>query len=887
MTRLRVLLARLLGTLTGRRREDELREELETHFELLAEEHRRRGLSDAEARLAARRELGGIAQTREAFRETRILPGVDALRQDVRFAWRALRRDRATTLTALALLTIGVSSTVVLADVVDRLLVRPPTHVDDPSRVRRIYHSTIGGDGSAGLLTSNFVTIQRLGAGISGEIEAIAAYQHERIGSGRGLDASRFEAIDFSESYFDVLGIKPWLGVLPTARRASDPGAVVISHALWRQRFGGVPDVIGRPLRLGQRTHTIVAVTPRGFAGIDDEPVDIWVPLEARQRHGNDWRTGTHYFGLRALVRLKPGVERARAEAHASDVFNVVQRIDRPAELDKDARILFGPLPPGQSPSSSTQTQVLLAISVVAGLVLLMACGNVANLLILTGLRRTAELSLKAALGAGRGRLLREVFLQAVLLAGAAGVAALGLVITVGTVVRRTFLPPTAATIAPMDGRLTLLTVLICAVVALLLGSVPALRLTAVRPLVPGKAVRSTSPSRLLETFVALQVALAVPLLVGTLLFAISFWKILHVDLGLDLGPVVVVKADMADDGRPAEQHVVHRRIQERLATLPGVAMTAVVQSTPMHGGLAMGFDVPGFAPPSGRYSMPMMNAVDASYIDLMGMRVIAGRGLSDADNRPGAPPVVVVNEAVAKRFWHGAWPIGRCIVVAGRPCTQVVGIVAKASPWAFVRGGPAGVDVGQMLFPLEAFLDFNKDRTVLVRTAGDPRTMVSRLRSEAQAARGDLPYVDAFPLDDVLEFELKPLRLGWSIFLGLSALALAIAVAGLAVVTAHGVTRRTREMGIRLVLGAEPSDLVRLMARRTLIAMSIGLAAGLVLAYTGAALLKAVLFEVAPGDPRVFAGATAVLLLVGGIAAWIPARRTSRIQPSAALRFE
>ena len=886
MTRLRVLLARLLGTLRGRRREDELREELETHLELLADEHRRRGLSDAEARLAARRELGGVAQTREAFRDTRVLPGIDGLHQDLRFAWRALLRDRGTTLAALALLTIGVSSTVVLADVVDRLLLRPPTHVDDPARVRRVYAATVGGNGRMSLLTSNYVTMERLAAGLHGEIDALATYQHERIGSGRGADASRFEAIDFSEGYFDVLGITPALGVLPSARRASDPGAVVISHALWQQQFGGASDVIGRPLRLGQRTHTVVAVAPRGFAGVDYDPVDVWVPLEARQRIEN-WRTGTHYFGLRALVRLKPGVDRAAVEAHASQVFSVAQRIDRPAGMDKDARVVFGPLPPGQSPSSSTQTQVLLAVAAVAGLVLLMACGNVANLLILTGLRRTAELSLKAALGAGRGRLLREVFLQAVLLAGAAGVAALGLVVTVGTIVRRTFLSPIAATIAPMDTRLTLLTVVICAGVALLLGSVPALRLTSMRVLVPGKGVRATNPSRMLETFVAMQVALAVPLLVGTLLFAVSFWKIVHVDLGLDLSRVVVVKADMADDGRPGEQHAVHRRIQERLATLPGVAMTAVVQSTPMHGGLASVFEVPGFDPPTPPYTMPMMNAVDASYIALMGMRVIAGRGLSEADNRRGAPPVVVVNEGVAKRFWHGTSPIGRCISVAGRTCTQVVGIVAKASPWAVIRESPAGADVGQMLFPLETFLDFNSDRTVLVRTAGDPRALLSRLRSEAQASRADLPYVDAFPLDDVLEFELKPLRLGWSIFLALSVLALIIAIAGLVVVTAHGVTRRTREMGIRLVLGAAPGDLVRLMARRTLIAMAIGLAAGAVLAYVGAGQLRAVLFGIEPADPRIFAAATALLLLAGAIAAWIPARRTSRIEPSAALRID
>jgi putative ABC transport system permease protein len=886
MTRVRVLLARLLGTLTGRRREDELREELETHLELLADEHRRRGLSDAEARLAARRELGGVTQTREAFRDTRILPGIDALRQDLRFAWRALMRDRGTTFAAIALLTIGVSSTVVLVDVVDRLLLRPPAHVDDPSRVRRIYSSTIGGDGRATELVSNYVTMERLAAGVGSGIEALATYQPETIGSGRGLDAGRLEAIDFSEAYFDVLGITPSLGVLPTARHASDPGAVVISHALWQQRFGGSTNVIGKPLRLGQRTHTIVAVGPRGFAGVDNDPVDIWVPLEARMRI-EGWRTVTHYVGLRAVVRLTPAVDRANVEARASQVFNAVTRVDRANEFEKDVRLLFGPLPHGQSPSSSTQTQVLLAVAAVAGMVLLMACGNVANLLILTGLRRTAELSLKAALGAGRGRLLREVFLQAVLLASVSGVAALGLVVTVGAVVRRAFLPPTAATVAPMDARLTLLTVAICAAVALLLGSVPALRLTSRRTLVPGRGVPVTSPSRMLETFVALQVALAVPLIVGTQLFAVSFWKIAHVDLGFDLDRVVVVKADMADDGRPAEQHVVHRLIQERLAALPGVAMTAVVQSTPLRGGVSWNFEVPGYDPPPGRFSMPLLNAVDASFVDLMGMRLIAGRGFTEADGRPGAPPVVVVNDAVAKRFWHGASPLGRCIVLDRQPCTQVVGVLAKAPALAALRAAPNHTDPGQIFLPLESFGDLNADRTVLVRTAGDPRALLPRLRSEAQATRGDLPYVDAFPLDDVFDPQLKPLRLGWTIFLALSALALVIAIAGLAVVTAHGVTRRTREVGIRLVLGAEPGDLVRLMARRTLIAMAIGLAAGVGLAYVGAGLLKTVLFGIEPGDPRIFAAATAVLLIVGGVAAWIPARRTTRIEPSAALRLE
>jgi predicted permease len=885
VTALRVWIARLLGTLTGRRREDDLRDEIQQHLELLADEHRRRGLPDAEAWLAARREFGGVAQARETFRDTRILPGLDAFRQDVRFAWRALLRDRGTTLAAIALLTIGVSSTVVLADVLDRLLLRPPTHVDEPSRVRRIYRSLLKSDGRPELLSTNYVTMERLAGGIRGDIDALATYEHERIGSGRGPEATRFETIAFSEGYFDVLGIRPAAGVLPSARRPANPEAVVISHALWRQRFGGAADVIGRGLRLGQRTHTVVAVGPRGFAGIDDEPVDVWVPLESRRREA-DLKTGNHSFHLRALVRLKPGIDRTQAEARASQIFNRAYRIDRPYATDEDARLLFGPLPPGQSPADSHHTRVLMAVGAVSVLVLLMACGNVANLLILTGLRRTSELVLKAALGAGRGRLLRELFLQAILLAATAGAAALVLVVTLGGLVRATFLPPLAATAPPLDGRLTVVTVITCAAVALALGVAPALRLTALRTLTPGRARLGGSPSRLLDAFVALQVALAVPLLVGTLLFALSFWTIARVDLGVDPRPVVAISANMIDDGRPAEQHAVHRRIQARLAALPGVASTALAQTTPLHGGHGIVFDVPGFTEAAGGYSMPMLNAVDPAFLAVMGLRIVEGRAFSDADNRPGAATVAIVNQAMARQFWPDGSPIGRCIAIAQRPCTTVIGVVAKASPFASLRGDRTGMDT-QYFVPIEALGDLNRERVLLVRTTGEPRAMLPRLRREAQAARADLPYVDARPLDEWFESQVKPLRLGWSIFLALSVLALAISIAGLAVVTAHGVTRRTREMGIRLTLGATPGALVRLTAGRTLVAMTIGLIVGSALAAIGAGLLKSVLFGIAPGDVRVFAGAIAALLAIGAVATYIPARRTGRIDPSAALRIE
>jgi putative ABC transport system permease protein len=883
MTRLRVLLARLLGTLTGRRREDELREELETHLELLADEHRRRGLSDAQARLAARRELGGIAQTREAFRDTRVLPAIDALRQDLRFAWRALIRDRSTTLAAIALLTVGVSSAVVLVDALDRLLLRPPSHVDDPARVRRLYAGAP--DELPYRLMDSYVTLERLAAGTREDIEAIAPYFHERIGSGHGRTATRFDAIAFGAAYFDVLGIRPHLGVLPSARRPVDESAVVISHAVWQERFGGAPDVIGRPLRLGRRTHTVVAVGPRGFAGVDDEVVDVWVPLEARITP-KDWRTNADNTSLLALARLRPGADLARANAHASQVYQAVHRHRLENGRRPSYRIVLGDLPPAQAPRRTPKGIVLVAATGVGVLVLLMACGNVGNLLILSGLRRGAELSMKAALGATRWRLARELVLQALLLAMLAGAAALAVALTAGGLVRALFLPAIAGTAVGADARLVGVTIATCAGAAFILGLAPAISLTSARTLAPGRTLRRRESTVVLGGFVVLQVALSVPLVVGTLLFVASMRHATHLDLGVEPSRVLVVRTNLADDGRPDEQHAIHRRIQDRLRGTPGVAAVSLAQGAPLEGGYAIFFSVDDDPPRSGR--VPFVNAVDPSFFEALGLRLVTGRIFSDVDNRPTAERVAVVNEAMAAVFWPGRPSLGRCLHVQGeRDCTRVVGVVARLPFFASLTAANDGDFEPQVLLPLERFGALNPSRNVLVRTVGDPRAMLTTVQREAQDTGNDVPYVDVHPLDEVFDWELKPLRLGWSVFLALSSVALLIAVAGLVVVTAHGVTRRTREMGIRLVLGATRRDLVRLIARRTLIAMALGVATGSALAFLGVRLLQGVLFGVKPGDPRVLAAAAVAVFVAGSVAAYIPARRTGRIDPSAALRID
>ena len=881
MTEWRVRWNRTKALLLGRRREDELADEIELHLEHLTADYVRRGLSPAAAALAARREFGGVAQTREAFRDQRRWPSIDTLFQDVRFATRALIKDRGTTVAAIALLTVGVGTTVVMADVLDRLLLRAPAHVDRPDLARRIYSQSDASRPSR--MYSNYITLEKLVGGLPREIEVWGAFVNQRIGMGHGAGARRLDAIASTEGYFDVLGLRAALGQLPSTRRPVVPDGAVISHGLWLREFGGAIDVIGKPLRLGKRMYTVIAVMPRGFTGIDDDPVDLWLPLATRWDHDPAWRTGTHYFGLMGLVRLRPEVTPEQAEVHASQVYAAVNTSTWDDGKKHTTAILLGDLLPARAPGGTGMVRVLLPIAAVSTLVLLIACGNVGNLLLVRGLRRAPELALKTALGATRLRLLRETAVESLLLAFVSGVAALAVVMTVGVLVRGYFLPPMAATVVPLDVRLALITVAICTLAALFLSLAPALRLTRARMATPGRVALGGRPSPLLDVFVGAQVALSVPLLVGAALFAVSVWLAREDDFGIRVPRVALVRSDLAEDGRPAQQHAAHQRIRERLASLRGVEIASLVGSAPLREGYCTSYEIVGVPPQSGECSY--VNVVDERFLNAMSLRLTSGRSFTAADNTAAAPTVAVINEAMKRRYWPDRSPLGACLQFEKEPCVQVIGVVENGA------GGPrlvaADRPLGLYFLPIERFPDMIPNRAVIVRTAGDPDAFVASVQQASHQAEANLPYVDVWPLSDVLEPQLKPLRLGSTVFLCLSGLALLIAAAGLIVVTAHGVTRRTREMGIHLTLGATPGIVVRLMLRRTLIALAIGLAAGLGLALAGSRLFTDLLYRVEPRDPRVLAACALTLLVFGVLAAYVPARRAGRIDPSVALRTE
>ena len=453
---------------------------------------------------------------------------------------------------------------------------------------------------------------------------------------------------------------------------------------------------------------------------------------------------------------------------------------------------------------------------------------------------------------------------------------------------RRLFLSPITALAAPLDGRVVLVTAVFCVVAAFLLGLTPAFRLTTRRALSPGQSA-VVRPSRLLDLFSGLQVALSLPMIVGAALFVLSLWNARNQDLGMETRRVAVVTTNLGEVGRPWENHAAHRQMQARLTALPQVESTAVIQNLPMRSSVTFLITVPGKPAPTGPVSsddMPSHNPVDPSYFTVLRMRLVEGRFFTEAENRKGAQSVAVITESMAQNTWPGEPAVGKCFYMGGSDgaCTDVIGVVADARLFGSVR--PTKQWASAYYLPIEQDRSLSS-RALLVRTTGDPESVLQTLRREAQSAAPDLPYVEAHAFDEVFMNLLRPWRLGSIVFVVFGTLSIAIAAVGLAVVGAYGVTRRTREMGIRSALGAAPQHLVRLMLGRSLLVVATGLAAGIGLAWAGGRILTAQLFDVTARDPRVFAGAAIAVLLVGSVAAWLPARRAARIEPVIALRAE
>ena len=810
--------------------------------------------------------------------------------QDLRYALRSFVRTPGLVAAAVVCLALGIGANATIFGVVDTLLFRAPPHVQDPDRVVRLYFR----HHSPSLYTSSITSypLYKLISDSARAFDGVAAFTYsQNVSLGRGTDARRVAVVLASASYFPLLGVRPALGRFYAADedRLGGPAVAVLSYEFWRGAFGGDSGILGRRLQLGRSSYEVVGVAPERFAGVNLQNVDVWVPLTVAtpELMGTSYLNEVSFF-LQIIGRLRTrGTAAAEREAtlavRAEDAHLHAVYFSR-QHLDSNAVALLGPVQLARGPEISQNAKVSVWLAAVSIIVLLVACANVANLLLARSLQRQREVAIRLALGAGWWRLARQVLIESLVLAIAGGIAALFVTLWAGPLIRAFLLPDTPAFTEPLDGRVIAFTGAVAVLTGILAGAVPAWYLGR-RDLTPalkagageGRYQRSRMRSVLLMT----QVALTVVLIIGAGLFTRSLRNVEGQDFGFDPVHTLLVTIDLRAAGyAPAQIHTVHLQILARLEALPGVEAAAATVAHPLGWANAASVSVPG------RESIPELpgggpyyQQVTPGYFAATGTP-LRGRAFTSAD-REGA--VAIVNETMARRIWPGENAIGKCFVSGqAKTCTEVIGVVPDARRFGAVE------DTSMMFYVPFSGDDSNFFITALVvRARGQPEDWIRPVRSAIQETSPNLPFAQVASLADLIAPSMRPWRLGSAMFSGFALLALVLSAVGLYGVLAYIVTQRTHEMGVRVAMGAQRWDVQRLMVSHGVGVAAIGAAFGALLGLVAGRVLSSLLYGVSPRDPLVLLGAVIVPIVVAAMASYLPARRASHVDPVVALRYE
>ena len=895
---MRGLWIRLRYYLFRSRYDREMAEEMRFHLELRAADNRQDGMSDADARDAAVRRFGNQTSLEEHRRAAVGFPTLDTLGQDFRYVVRAIRHAPGFSAMVVLTLGLGIGANAAMFGIVDRLLLRGPAHVVDPDRVVRVYVTEK--DGSFGASTRSvvgFATYAHL-RDTAKDFDDLAVYSRTEATAGRGADGHRIMLGRASWNFFPMLGVRPVIGRFFGADEDHPPSGanvIVLDEGYWKRSFAGDRNVLGRTMSVGGLTYTIIGIAPQGFTGVELERRDAWVPISLTYwGPGTDWATSWDVSWLQIVGRLEPGVSMEDAGRHATLAHQ--RAFDGPANHSmRTATLSVAPLRFNSSAKEKTETRVSRWLVAVAAVMLLIACANVANLFLARAARRRREVAVRLALGIGRGRLIRLLVAESAVLGLVGGVAGLTVAFAGGRFVRAVLLPNVAWTDSTVDLRVLAVTAVSAVVTGVLVGLAPALqstRLELTSALKSGIREGGAQRSRLRTLLTVTQAALSVVLLVGAGLFVRSLWNVYGLQLGLEPGRVLTVSFDwpavagQSSEARQQErvrQNAFYVEALARVRAMPGVERAAVVVGTPFQSSNSTKVRVPGRdsipALPGGT---PLIRAVSDDYFATAGTRLLRGRAFTAADLSTGAR-VTVVNETMAKTLWPGREAIGECLLIDTMPCASIVGVVEDARRFSLREE-----QAMQYYIPLgqERALGFG-GRKLFVRPTGSGAGLPERLRAAMLRLNPGIGFVTVEPLQQSLDPQIRPWRLGATMFGLFGALALLVAAIGLYSVISYLVTQRTHELGVRIALGAQVGDIVGLVIRYGVRLALAGIVIGTVLAYNAARWIEPLLFETSARNPLVFAGVTFVLLVVALIASVVPAWRASRTDPIEALRAE
>ena len=903
-------LYRLVPYLGRRAADRDLEEELRLHLELERERHQEAGLSEDDAVRTARQRLGNPTLIRERTRDVWGWRWLDDLRRDARHAAAAWERSPGFAAAVVLVVAVGVGANVALFSIAYGLLFRPLPYPDSEAIVLAGQVSP-GGTGPPTLTNPQ---LRRLWAE-AGSFEPLAASSRAAVSWNR--PDGNLSGAAVTPSLFSLLGTTPRLGRLFTAADAAEgaPPVVLLSHDAWTGRFGSDPEVIGASFEIEDEAHTVVGVLPEDF----DPPyssAQFWTPLVVAPYESSGGVLENPGFML-GMGRLRPGVTPARAQAEVRAILDR-QRAEDPwlpaPDRTPEARVVRL-----REERARPFRLALAMVGAATGLVLLMACANVTGLLLARGIARRRELAIRGALGAGRGRVARQLLTESVLLGaagGAAGVAvAAGIVRAAPSLVPRNV--PGLADVA-LDGVVLAFAAGLSVAAGLLFGAAPALawsRVDAARTLNAGQGGAGGGLGRLRTNrgqagLAVVQIALALVLLTGAGLLLRSFVAFVTLDRGLDTANVVVATLGVGTPGSPrqrgggridqdamdARNALVRQAAEtlrvrmERIGNLPGVAAAALSSGRPLASAVSnRPINVSGRPAPSDprEETWAGVRRVSPGYADVMRLRLQAGRFLAGSDGPDGAR-VAVVSESLARTVFGEAPAVGRRFSFAyGEDTWEVVGVVADVIPLYGRSFMPlAGEVYLSMLQPEWNRPPWESLPVVTIRTDGDPEAFVPVLRDLLAAIH---PEARVFPttLDAALAREAVQPRF-YAVWAGtFAAVAMLLAAFGLYGVLSYAVSRRRRELGVRMALGAERADVVLLVVRQGGTLVAAGVVLGLLAAAAATRVVESVLFGVTATDAPTFAGVTAVLVAAGLLACWLPAHRATRIDPMEVLRFE
>ncbi len=872
--------SRLLGFFRKRHGDENLDAELRSHLQLLAGENIRRGMSPEEAQHAARREFGGVEQTKEAYREQRGLPFIDTLLQDLRFALRMLAKKPGFAVVAILTLAVGIGATSAVFSVVDRILFRSLPYPQDERLVS--FGVMAPFDSREFMLGPDFVDWRPRQA----PFESITAVEPGSVDCDlTEQNPSRLSCGQADAAFLPTFRIQPILGRNFTREedRPNAPRVALLSYGLWRSRFAGDPQIVGKSLSLDGKPALIMGVLPADFEMPTLARADLLLPLALDESTGRG--PDARQRIIRTFARLKPGITQTQATAMLQPLYQESLNYV-PPQFRKEVSLRVRSLRDRQVGDSRTASWILLG-AVIS--VLLVACTNVANLVLARATGRQRELAVRAALGASRARLIRQTLTESLLLGILGGLAGWGvayLLLGLFVSIAPDGIPRLQQ--AALDFRVLAFTLGISLVSGIFFGLAPALR----QPepdLLAGKESRATARNFLRQTLITAQIAVSLVLLAGAGLLLRSLWKLQSVPLGMDTQSIIAAQIDLAEYRYPQQPQQLEffRELESRLAKLPGVSALGLSDSLPPSGGTQATFlsaiEVPGqprFSEGTG--GMIGYRFVTPDYFSALGIRIVSGRAFRAEDSSANSNPVIL-SAALAKRLVPGADPVGRSFFFANRKTWRtIVGVAADVK-----NGGLTTAADPEFYLPWKAEPEgyFRRGHLIL-RTPQNPQALARWVRSEVAAIDPTVPVTIETMSQRVGKLADRP-RFNAILLSIFAAMGVLLAAIGMYGVVGFLVAQQTREIGVRMALGATPQSILQLVLAGVARWTISGAALGLLGAWLCSRLLESLLFQVRAHDPLLLGLALLILLAVAFLAAWLPARRAMRVDPMVALRYE